>query len=190
MKWLVRMAAIAVTAVAVTGSVRADLIGSLVSGSMQFNGAGPNYFDPVNGRVPAVGYLNFSGPSNILISGSQSEFGYSFSGTTIAADFGSNTLSLTAISGGSIAPTTFVFTDSAFNGLVLSTSSDTFPGGLTASLSGNTLTINTPNITFLGMYSSVLTLLPAAAVPEPSQYAMLGISCGFAALLAARRRGK
>ncbi len=43
-------------------SAHAGLIGQQVTGSLQFNGGGLNYFDPANPTVPA-GYLNTSSPT-------------------------------------------------------------------------------------------------------------------------------
>ena len=71
---------------------QASLVGTQVTGTLQFNGGGPNYFDPANGRVPA-GYLNSAGPA-VVISSTATEFGFqNASGTdTVLADFGSETL--------------------------------------------------------------------------------------------------
>ena len=56
-----------------TCSAHAGLIGKPVTGSLQFNGGGLNYFDPANPTVP-TGYLNTSSPT-VTIGDPAQEFG-------------------------------------------------------------------------------------------------------------------
>jgi hypothetical protein len=97
----------------------ADLIGTQVSGSAQENGVGTNFFDPVNGFVPA-GFGNSSSPNNVVISASQTEFGFGNQpAITVTADFTGNSLDLKYVlvpqaPGEFVGPVTFTFTDTAF----------------------------------------------------------------------------
>jgi hypothetical protein len=72
---------------------------------------------------------------------------------------------------------TFQFTDPAFAGLEVLKSSDNFPGGLTLTTSGNTLTITSHSLAGLpGNWNAVYTLMSPAAVPEPSQFTLAGVA--------------
>jgi hypothetical protein len=151
----------------------ADLIGTQVSGSAQTTVGGANFFDPAFGLVPA-GFGNSSphGPNNVVISASQTEFGLSSLGELVTADFTGNSLELKYVEPANVTQgaLTYTFTDTAFAGLSLVETSDNFPsGGVTASLVGNVLTLNAPQIplspdprTFDAIFS-----ISAAAVPGP-----------------------
>ncbi|MFO0969316.1 MAG: PEP-CTERM sorting domain-containing protein [Gemmataceae bacterium] len=138
---------------------RADLIGTSVSGQMKIDGdvTNSNWFDPAKGKVPA-GFLNTAG-TTVQISGSAVEFGFddgpgAFTNRN-TADFNGSSLTLQDISSSGVsASITYIFVDSALNGLALSTGSNSFPSGLTASLVGDTLTIVTPQFSFLPDTSS------------------------------------
>jgi hypothetical protein len=59
---------------AMASPAKADLIGTSVTGSLQFGATvTPNYFNPANGFVPA-GFLNTAGPT-VGISSTSTEFG-------------------------------------------------------------------------------------------------------------------
>jgi hypothetical protein len=168
-----------VTALA-AGVAHASLTGTTVTGLMLINGNPPNYFDPANGFVPA-GYENQTAGPTVTISTTVPEYGYHDPSNTDRADFGSSTLLLEDIAVGSSFSITYQFTDSAFSGLTLGTSSDTFLGGTVASLSGTTVTVVAPAISSAGDYAAVFVLQP---VPEPTVLAAGGI----VALLTVRRR--
>jgi hypothetical protein len=127
---------------ATSGPVWAStLIGTQVTGALHFQGYPQNYYDPVNGRVPA-GYLNVAG-TTVMISSNAVEFGYADGTATITADFTGAQLTVTDSphSTASYNPIQLVFTDSAFTNL--SAASDGFPnGGLAGSLSGGVITLN------------------------------------------------
>ena len=170
-----------VIALCMASSARGALPGSAVSGVLNLPGfTGPNFFDPANHLVPP-GFAN-SSSATVNISAGQSEFGYQDSANFIVADFGSTTFLLSDFSTAGSASQSLTFTDSAFSGLSLVKTNDTYPGGVTASLSGNTLTLTTSLFTDPGDYNAQFTL---QAVPEP---ASLGAACGVGLLLLGRRR--
>ncbi|HEX4795821.1 MAG TPA: hypothetical protein VH370_18680 [Humisphaera sp.] len=162
-------------------SARGALPGSAVSGVLNLPGfTGPNFFDPANHLVPP-GFEN-SSSATVNISVGQSEFGYQDSANFIVADFGSTTFLLSDFSTNGSAAQSLTFTDSAFSGLSLVKTNDTYPGGVTASLSGNTITLSTALFTSPGNFNAQFTL---QAVPEPASLCILGCA-GF--LLLKRRR--
>lgn len=187
MRKILSLIAIALTSVMVAAPASASLIGTTVKGSLQFGTNLTNYFDPANGGVPASGYTNSSSNSNsatvVIAGGSQIEFGYADAANTDSADFNGGSLKIVDVStsGGSTAK--YIFTDAAFAGLTLVETSDTFlNGGATATLVGTTLTVITPDFTRAGTYTASYSLTAAAAVPEPSSIAILGLGLlGFAA---------
>src|SRR5262249_22090317 len=130
-----------------------------------------------------AGFLNTASPT-VNISVGQSEFGYKDSANFIVADFGSTTFLLSDFSTSGSAAQSLTFTDSAFNGLTLLETNDTYPGGVTASLSGDTLTLTTSSFDTPGNYNAQFTLVPQS-VPEPS---MLCAASALWLLLLSRRR--
>ena len=152
-------------------AAHADLTGTTVVGQMLVGGGPPNYFDSANGFVPS-GFGN-SGNNGTVVIGSGIEFGFQDSANTNTADFTGTTLTLTDVSSQGSLPVTFEFTDPAFTSLSLMTNS--FPAGLIYSLTGDTITISTPN--FLGTsgtFSAEFGVGTAgAATPEPGSLALL-----------------
>ncbi len=158
-------------------SAHAGLIGQHVTGSLQFSGGGPNYFDPANPTVPA-GYLNTSGPT-VMIADPTLEFGHASSGGVEFADFTDSQLlvsdSSTIIT--THAPWMMTFTSST-SGLfqALSLVSDDFSPGLTYGLTGNTITINwAGGPVFKGTSFRAIFDVQTAAVPEPNSLALAGL---------------
>ncbi len=134
------MAAVGVVLV-MSQPARATLIGTQVTGALYFAGSLQNYFDPVNGLVPA-GYLNVAG-TTVTISSNAVEYGFADPTATITADFTGMQLTITDTpqSTASYNPLEMVFTNSAFTNLA--TVSDGFPnGGMAGSLSGGVITLN------------------------------------------------
>src|SRR4051812_46012784 len=82
--------------VANASPVKADLIGTSVSGVMNINGGSTNFFDPTNGHVPA-GFGNSASPNNVII-GSGTEFGFSDAANTDTVNFTGTQVTLTDVS--------------------------------------------------------------------------------------------
>jgi len=127
---------------AIGGRVEASaLVGTQVTGALYFAGYSLDFFDPVNGRVPA-GFLNAAGTA-VIISSNAVEFGYDDGTATITADFTDTQLTVTDSSHtkASYNPIQIVLTDPAF--AALAKVSDGFPnGGLAASLSAGVITLH------------------------------------------------
>jgi len=123
-----------------SGSLWATLVGTQVTGALYFPGYPNNYFDPAHGLVPA-GYLNVAGPT-VTIASNAVEFGYADGTVTITADFTRAQLVVTDNPQltGHYNPIQMDFTNAAFSNLT--TVSDSFPGGMTGSLSGDVITLN------------------------------------------------
>ncbi|MBE7158532.1 MAG: PEP-CTERM sorting domain-containing protein [Rhodospirillales bacterium] len=169
----------------------AGLIGTSVNGSLTFGSAATNYFDPNNGFVPP-GYLNTSG-TTVSIASPAVEFGFADGDNTDTANFSAFqfTLEDTVTASASVSvsdnPFTMTFTDPAFSGLTLNKVTDFFPGGLTYSLVGSTITVHWAggSVRTNDDYTSTFTLV---AVPEPSGWAMVSLGAAGAGLVALRRR--
>jgi len=135
------LAATVIVAV-IGGRVEASgLTGTQVTGALYFAGYSLDFFDPVNGRVPA-GFLNAAGTA-VIISSNAVEFGYDDGTATITADFTDTRLTVTDSphTTASYNPIQVVLADPAFTGL--SKVSDGFPnGGLTASLTAGVITLH------------------------------------------------
>jgi PEP-CTERM motif len=165
---------------------KADLIGTSVTGSLQFITPGtPNYFNPANGFVPA-GYLNAAGPT-VAISATATEFGFADLINTDTVNFTGSTLTVTDKVLFGAANWIMTFTDTAFTGLNLVQNSDTFiPGGVTGVLSGDTITLDWAGTLGSGLMTTTFSLTPrTTATPEPSSFLMLGV--GLLGLLALGR---
>lgn len=166
------------------------LIGTSVTGGLFFNGGATNYFSPANGYVPSSGYENSAG-ATVTIASPAVEFGAQFPTNTDLANFSATQFTLEDVvsaSGSNDASLTMTFTDTAFAGEAISQVSDSFPnGGLTVSLSGDTITAHwaggavNPN----DDYTSTVVL---AAVPEPATWAAAGVGAGALALAMRRKR--
>jgi hypothetical protein len=164
-----------------------SLVGTSVTGQVQYDGSGPNYFDPALGFVPA-GVLNVGG-TTVAISASAIEFGVADGANVQTADFTVSQLIITDVSSSLAVDFRMTFKNSAFVGATLSEASDTFlNGGATASLSGDTITVNVPGFERVGTFSAVFNIaLPSASVPEGGMtISMLGL--GLAGLIAKSRR--
>ena len=129
-----------------------------------------------------------NGPSNVPISNTVVEFGYNDGNSSIMADFTGTTLSLTDSTILGSVPVNFTFTDTAFAGLVLTKLTDTFPGGVTSNLSGDTVSLSFGTLPDQTSGSALFTLAPA--IPEPSPFVMTAFlgALGGAGLLWKRAR--
>ena len=154
----------------------ADLIGTQVSGS--FSVGGVNLFDPAFGFVPS-GFGNSAphGPNNVVISASQTEFGFDSrtpAPILVTADFTSNavTLQYTLPANGAagIASGVFTFTDTAFLGATITPISDSFLSPVSSSLLGDVLTLTAPAVGVASVsrtFDAVFGIATPAAVPGP-----------------------
>jgi PEP-CTERM motif len=162
---------------AMASPAKADLIGTSVTGSLQFGATGtPNYFDPANGFVPA-GFLNTAGPT-VVISPTSTEFGFSDGANIDTADFTGTALTVTDNVLAGATNWIMTFTDTAFTGLNLVQGTDTFTnGGVTGALSGDKITLDWAGTFATGLMTTTFTLNPGTttATPEPSSFLMLGV---------------
>ena len=125
---------------ALAPSLRADLFGASVTGSLTFGAGNPiNYFLAANGFVPD-GYANAT--ANPVVIGAGEEFGFYDVINLDTADFTGTQLTIGDLSRDSTAPFQMTFTSSAFAGLTLEELSDTFPAGVTGSRIGDVIRIN------------------------------------------------
>jgi hypothetical protein len=167
------------------------ILGSTVTGDLNFNGGGPNYYDPANGFVPATGYLNsasnFDSPT-VVISATTPTFGYQDGGNTDVSNFSSGTqlvVTDTVTEAGGNAPIKLTFTDTAFVGITLA--SNNFPN-LTYGIVGDVITINigANGNTTVGEVLTGTFNIQTTATPEPSSFGM--IAAGSAALIWLRKK--
>jgi hypothetical protein len=165
----------------------AGLLGTQVSGVLNFDGNPFNYYDPANGFVPA-GYGNSTSPNNVVIQPyPNGTFGFMDGANTDVSNFTNTTLTFTdtvTLSDGN-APIQLMFTDTAFLGATVGLVSNNF-AGITESLVGDVLTLSIPaaSVTAGETFSAVYSITTAA--PEPGSLALLG--AGLAGLAFCRRR--
>lgn len=184
------------------GQAEADpILGSSVTGTVQFGSGTTNYFDPTKGLVPS-GYSNSSpGTNTVAISSTAVEFGLQDLANTDTVDFtGTQLIIQDFLHSGAVAFNwTMTFTDAAFLGATLSKTSDNFPSSVTAALVGSTITVTWPGTFTFGpnTYTAVFSLTPAAdpdppptIVPEPTSLAMFGMTTLTAAAYFGWRRRK
>jgi len=135
-----------------------DGVGTQVTGTLQFNGTGPNLFDPANGTVPAEAE-NAAGPT-IPISSTLQEFAYAklAEGRSITADFTGSNLAVTTTAGPAGSPPwKMTLTDPAFT--AIRKTSDDFPtGGLLVSFDGHTITLTCKGATAPGNFTATFDI--------------------------------
>ena len=173
------------------GSARADLVGTTVTGSLDFDADGLNFYNPAMGFVPA-GFQNSAGAQNsntvVIVGGN--EFGFTDPGNnTDVTSFSSTgfTFTDTSITAGPNLNIILTLTDPAFAGVSLISS--TFPG-LTFSISGDQITVDIPglNASAVEVFTASFNVTSTSAVPEPSTYGLMLIECGFLGLMMAMRK--
>src|SRR5579864_2509949 len=130
----------------VPSSARADLVGTTVTGSLDFDADNKNFYIPAMGFVPA-GFQNSAGAqdSNTVVIVGGNEFGFSDDINTDVTSFSSTgfTFTDTSITAGPNLNIILTMTDSAFTGVSLISS--TFPG-LTFGISGDQITVDIPGL--------------------------------------------
>ena len=170
-------------------SLRADLLGSKVTGSLTF---GPdkmtNYFDPATGFVPAeAGYGNSSSPKDVVIN-SLVEFGFSDDANRDTADFTGTRLTVrdVCLAGSNCtvnASFQMIFSDLAFGSAALLTNDL----GVTFSFAGDVLTVNYPGqFVANDNATAVFGIGTAAQTPEPGTLGL--VATGILGATGALRR--
>jgi len=171
-------------------SARADLVGTTVTGSLDFDADGLNFYNPALGFVPA-GFQNSAGAqdSNTVLVVGGNEFGFSDGINTEVTSFSSTgfTFTQTSIIPGKNLNIILTMTDPAFTGVSLISS--TFPG-LTFAISGDQITVDIPDITVSAgeVLTASFNATSTSSVPEPSTYGLMLIGFGFLGLMMAMRR--
>lgn len=185
MRFPAKALALTALATALAAPAKADLIGTVVDGSLTFGGNTINAFDPANGFV-YPGYGN-SESTSVTISDDIVEFQSAASLNGYLVDFTGDTLTYSfSPFFFAPAPYTMTFTNAAFVGLILTEISDTFPnGGITASLDGDTITLTYAGMNLIAASASYS--IQGVSVPEPSSLVLAGF--GVVGLLASRRKG-
>jgi hypothetical protein len=177
-----KMILASVAAVLVTSTAAfAQLTGTQVTGSLEFDGVPINYFDPANGFVPA-GYANTSSPT-ITIAAGDNVFGFQDSYNTDTADFNGNSLTVNDVMNGNGAlPWVMTFTDTAFTGIT-TVSDDYINGGIDASLAGDVITLawngsyGPDEYVLQGSYSATFDVNSSVGVPDgASSVGLLGLA--------------
>ena len=172
-------------------SARADLVGTTVTGSLDFDADGLNFYNPALGFVPA-GYQNSPGAQNsntvVIVGGN--EFGFTDPGNnTDVTSFSSTgfTFTDTAITAGLNLNIILTLTDPAFTGVSLISS--TFPG-LTFAISGDQITVDIPglNVSAGEVLTASFNVTSTSSVPEPSTYGLMLIGFGFLGFMMAMRK--
>lgn len=171
-------------------SLRADLLGTKVSGSLTFNGGATNYFDPSRGFVPA-GFGNSVSPDNVSI-GPGVEFGYHDIFNLDTANFSANRLVIrdvcdfagTGICLFGSSAFQMKFTDLAFTSAALQSNAL----GVAFSFAGDALTISFPGGGIENDNATASFLIGSAAqTPEPGTMALVGTGLLGAAGVIRRR---
>jgi hypothetical protein len=147
----------------------ADLVGTEVSGVLNFGGGATNFYDPANGFVPA-GFGNSTSPNNVVIGGPFiATFGYQDAANTDNSNFTNTTLTFTDMvtTTDTNASIQLMYTDTAFAGATVSLVSNNF-AGITESLVGDVLTLSIPeaDVTAGESFSATYSI-QTAAVPAP-----------------------
>ena len=172
-------------------SARADLVGTTVTGSLDFDGDGLNFYNPALGFVPA-GFQNSVGAqdSNTVVIVGGNEFGFTDPGNnTDVTSFSSTgfTFTDTSITAGPNLNIILTLTDPAFTGVSLISS--TFPG-LTFAISGDQITVDIPGLKASAgeVFTVSFNVKSTSSVPESSTDGFMLIGFGFLGLIMAMRK--
>jgi hypothetical protein len=169
---------------------QAAVIGSSVTGGLFFANPTLNQFDPLNNNVPD-GFSNKLSGTTVTVAEPAIEFGFNDTANLDTVNITATQIIITdvrtgsSLSGASGSPFTIILTDTSLSDGItqLSNSFDS-----TASWSGSTFTFHSNGTSEPATYTAVFNI--AAAVPEPSTWAMMIL--GFAGLgfMAHRRKSK
>jgi hypothetical protein len=171
-------------------TARADLVGTTVTGSLDFDADGLNFYNPAMGFVPA-GFQNSAGAqdSNTVVVVGGNEFGFSDGLNTDVTSFSSSgfTFTDTSITAGPNLNVILKLTDPAFTGVSLISS--TFPG-LTFAISGGQITVDIPGLNASDgeVFTASFNVTSASSVPESSTHGFMLIGFGFLGLIMAMRK--
>jgi hypothetical protein len=187
---------VACTAFAIAFSINpiqaTTVIGSSVTGGLFFANPTINQFDPVNGNVPA-GFSNYtSGVPTVTVAEPAIEFGFNDSVNFDTVNITATQITIIDVRSG---PSASVASGSPFSITLIDTS---FPDGITQlsnsfdsaafTLSGSTFTFNSFGTSKPATYTAVFGF--AAAVPEPSTWAMLLLGFAGIGFMAYRQKSK
>jgi PEP-CTERM motif len=158
------------------------LIGTSVTGSLNFDGNPANFFDPANGFVPAR-FENAAGPA-VTIDDSALEFGFNDGANRDIANFTDGRLVIRdRATGGGSQKITLTFTDDAFAGISLVSSN--FRKPVQYDILGDEIDITIPKFSRDGRYRAVFDI---TSTPEPESLGLIGLGIGVLALASRKFR--
>ena len=164
------------------------LLGTQVTGSINF-GANPiNYYDSDNGFVPGGCLNSGTGSTTVTIADPNVEFCFNDGANIDRAQFTDTMITLTdeVLGAAGALDWTQMFTDAAFVGLTFVEIGDNFPnGGVNLVHAGNQLTFTWAGTGAPGNFAATYEV---AAIPEPMTLALLGVGLGALGARARRKR--
>jgi hypothetical protein len=158
------------------------LIGTSVTGSLNFDGNPANFFDPAYGFVPAR-FENAAGPT-VTIDDFAPEFGFNDGANRDIANFTDGRLVIRdRATGGGSQKITLSFTDDAFAGISLVSSN--FRKPIQYDIVGDEIDITIPKFARDGRYRAVFDV---TSTPEPESLGLIGLGIGVIALVSRKLR--
>jgi PEP-CTERM motif len=161
------------------------LIGTSVTGSLNFDGNPANFFDPASGFVPGR-FENAAGPT-VTIDDFAPEFGFNDGANRDIANFTDGRLVIRdRATGGGSQKITLTFTDDAFAGISLVSSN--FRKPIQYDIVGDEIDITIPKFGRNGRYRAVFDVTTTASTPEPESLGLIGLGIGVFALASRKFR--